>query len=302
MRETSLTRPAATLSRRARGWVPSLYTYNRTSICDNCPAVKAFQSATAEESIITTPDERILEVQAFPVMAGADEISYVIMLANDITEKNRLLEEATRTKRLAALGELAAGVAHEINNPNALILFNAELVKKACGDAAPILLRHYEECGDFPLAGIPYSEMCLEMPHLFAEMFESAGRIKRIVNDLRDFARADAPDLCEMVDLNCQALPHKEKGIHISTWFNPERKSCVISVRDEGIGIRKEDVPHITDPFFTTKRESGGSGLGLSVSMRIVKNYGGSLEFHSELSKGTTVHLYLPVKQEAIAV
>ncbi|MDU0459513.1 MAG: ATP-binding protein [Geobacteraceae bacterium] len=322
--------------------------YNRTSICDNCPAIKAFQSGVAEESTITTPDDRTLEVKAFPVRDGSDEISYVIMLACDITEKNRLYEEAARTRRLVALGELAAGVAHEINNPNALILLNAELLKKACCDAAPILQRYYEESGEFKLAGFPYSEMCCELPHLFAEMFESAGRIKSIVSDLKDFALADDQNLREIIDLNlaveqvvrlvantiksatdnfnvelaqdlppfvgnqhhieqvlanliinaCQALPDREKGIHVSTCYLPERKSCVITVRDEGVGISKENMPHITDPFFTTKRQSGGTGLGLSVSMRIVKNYGGTLEFHSELGKGTNVYLYLPVEQE----
>lgn len=323
--------------------------YNRTSICDNCPAIKAFQTGVAEESVITTPDERTLEVKAFPVRDGSDEISYVIMLACDITEKNRLYEEAARTRRLVALGELAAGVAHEINNPNALILLNAELLKKACCDAAPILQRYYEESGEFKLAGFPYSEMCCELPHLFAEMFESAGRIKSIVSDLKDFALADEKHLSEEIDLNqvveqvirlvgntiktstnnltvelaeklprifgnqqhmeqvvanlilnaCQALPDMEKGIHVSTCFNPERNSCVITVRDEGVGISKENMPHITDPFFTTKRQTGGTGLGLSVSMRIVKNYGGTLEFHSEPDKGTTVYLYLPIEQEA---
>jgi len=338
---------------KSLGTIPEEYCcnvlYNRASICDNCPAIKAFQTGATEESIITTPDDRMLEVKAFPVKDGADDISYVIMLATDITEKNRLRDEATRTRRLVALGELAAGVAHEINNPNALILLNADLLKKACSDAAPILQRHYEEAGDFPLAGLPYSEMSCELPHLFAEMFESAGRIKHIVRDLKEFALADAQDLREIIDLNqvvktvirlvdnavknatnnltvnlanslppffgnlqhieqvvvnlvinaCQALPDSEKGIHISTWFHPERKSCVITVRDEGIGISQENLLHITDPFFTTKRQSGGTGLGLSVSMRIVKNYGGSLEFHSELNKGTNVNLYLPVKQEA---
>lgn len=324
--------------------------YNRTTICDNCPAIRAFQSGETEESTITTPDDRVLEVKAFPVMDGATDVSYVIMLASDITEKNRLIEEADRTRRLVALGELAAGVAHEINNPNALILLNAELLKKACGDAAPILQRHYEQSGDFSLAGLPYSEMRCELPHLFAEMFESAGRIKRIVRDLKEFAFADAQDQREYVDINqvvktvirlvdntlitatnhltvdlaedlpnfygnlqhieqvvvnlvmnaCQALPDKEKGIKIATWLHTERKSCVIMVRDEGAGISKENLPYITDPFFTTKRQSGGTGLGLSVSTRIVKNYGGSLEFHSELNKGTAVYFYLPVKQELI--
>lgn len=324
--------------------------YNRSSLCDNCPAIKAFKTGLAEESVITTPDDRTLEVKAFPVRDASGEITYVIMLASDITEKTRLLDEATRTRRLVALGELAAGVAHEINNPNALILLNAELLKKACGDAAPILQKHFELVGDFQLAGMPYSEMRCELPHLFKEMFESAGRIKNIVNDLKDFSFADAQDLHENVDLNqvvqkvilmldstikaatnnltveitenlpyffgnrqhieqvlinlimnaCQALDDKEKGLYISTWFHPERNSCLIMVRDEGIGISMENMIHITDPFFTTKRQSGGTGLGLSVSMRIVKNYEGSLEFQSEMHKGTTVYLFLPIKQEAI--
>jgi len=98
----------------------------------------------------------------------------------------------------------------------------------------------------------------------------------------------------------CQALPDKEKGIHIATSFNPERRACVLTVRDEGVGISEEIMPHITDPFCTTKRQSGGTGLGLSISMRIVKNYGGSLQFQSEVNKGTTVYLHLPAAQEAI--
>lgn len=322
--------------------------YNRASICDNCPAVTAFQSGVDEEAIITTPDGRVLEVKAFPVKTAAGEISHVIMLASDVTDKKRLLEETIRASRLASLGELAAGVAHEINNPNALILLNTELVKKACADAGPILKKHYEQHGDFLLGGLPYAEMREEMPHLFSEMFDGAGRIKRIVEDLKDFARADGPELREAIDLNeavraalrlagntiknatnrlttelapglplfignlqrieqvvvnlvmnaCQALPDKEKGVAIDTYYDAGRRACVIRVSDEGVGIPRENLPHITDPFFTTKRESGGTGLGLSVSMRIVKDYGGTLEFHSALNEGTTVHLYLPVEQE----
>lgn len=322
--------------------------YNRTSICDDCPAVTAFQSGRDEEAMITTPDGRVLEVKAFPVKTVAGEISHVIMLASDVTDKKRLLEETIRSSRLASLGELAAGVAHEINNPNALILLNTELVKKSCADAAPILRKHFEQHGDFLLGGLPYTEMREEMPHLFGEMLEGAARIKRIVEDLKDFARADGPELREAIDVNeavraalrlagntiknatnrlttelapglppflgnlqrieqvvvnlvmnaCQALPDKEKGVAIDTYYDSGRRACAIRVRDEGVGIPRENLPHIADPFFTTKRESGGTGLGLSVSMRIVKDYGGTLEFHSVLNEGTTVYLYLPAEQE----
>jgi len=324
--------------------------YNRTSFCDNCPAVNAFESGTNEESIINTPDGRILEVKAFPVKSTG-EITHVIMLASDVTEKHRLIEENIRTRRLASLGELAAGIAHEINNPNALILLNSELLRKCCGDVAPILQRHYMQHGEFMLAGFAYSEMHGELPHLFTEMFESAHRIKRIVNDLKDFARPEDQDMMEEIDLNvatmasirlvgnavknatdnfkadlaeslppffgnlqrieqvvvnllmnaCQSLPDKSRGVFISTSYNAERQACVIKIRDEGVGISKENLPHITDPFFTTKRNNGGTGLGLSVSMRIIKDHGGDLEFYSSLNEGTTVYLYLPIKQEVIS-
>ncbi|MEI7818426.1 MAG: HAMP domain-containing sensor histidine kinase, partial [Desulfuromonadales bacterium] len=69
----------------------------------------------------------------------------------------------------------------------------------------------------------------------------------------------------------------------------------VLSVTDEGLGIAPEHIPHLTDPFFTTKRESGGTGLGLSVSATIVKEHNGTLEFTSTPGNGTTVTLTLPV-------
>lgn len=72
-----------------------------------------------------------------------------------------------------------------------------------------------------------------------------------------------------------------------------------MEIRDEGAGISAEDLEHIMDPFFTTKRSSGGTGLGLSISYNMVKAHGGEMNFASELGKGTTVVLSLPVHREA---
>ena len=93
----------------------------------------------------------------------------------------------------------------------------------------------------------------------------------------------------------CQALPGPDRGITLATAYLPEFRAVHLTVADEGVGIPPEDLPRLTDPFFTTKRASGGTGLGLSVSAGIVKAHGGSLSFTSSPGQGTTACLSLPV-------
>jgi PAS domain S-box-containing protein len=95
----------------------------------------------------------------------------------------------------------------------------------------------------------------------------------------------------------CQALPDIRRGISLSTSYNEEISSIVVKVQDEGVGISPEVLPHITDSFFTTKSDSGGIGLGLSISLRIIKEHGGTLLFASEPGKGTIAEITLPVPQ-----
>ena len=95
----------------------------------------------------------------------------------------------------------------------------------------------------------------------------------------------------------CQALQDIRGAISLSSSYNEKTRSIVVRVQDEGIGIPPEFLPHITDPFFTTKSNSGGIGLGLSISSRIVKEYGGTLAFISEPGKGTIAEIVLPVSQ-----
>ena len=96
----------------------------------------------------------------------------------------------------------------------------------------------------------------------------------------------------------CQALKDPSKGIFVSTSCDEEMKSIVIKIRDEGIGIPSENLLQITDPFFTTKHDSGGTGLGLSISSKIVEEHGGRMIFDSEIGKGTTAEIVLPVQEK----
>jgi polar amino acid transport system substrate-binding protein len=92
----------------------------------------------------------------------------------------------------------------------------------------------------------------------------------------------------------CEALPDPGRAIRVASRHDREADVVRLVVEDEGVGIPPEHLARVTDPFFTTKRDQGGTGLGLSVSAAIVKEHDGTLEFRSPPSGGTTVVLSLP--------
>jgi polar amino acid transport system substrate-binding protein len=101
--------------------------------------------------------------------------------------------------------------------------------------------------------------------------------------------------IINLIQNACQALPDPLKGIFITIQSDHETSNIVVKVRDEGTGIPPETLLNITDPFFTTKHDSGGVGLGLSISSKIVEEHGGTLKFESEIGSGTTAEITLPV-------
>ena len=99
-----------------------------------------------------------------------------------------------------------------------------------------------------------------------------------------------------LVQNSCQALKDKSKMISIETAFNKINNTVILKISDEGEGISKDNLNHITDPFFTTKRDTGGTGLGLSISSTIITEHGGTMVFDSTPQIGTVVTITLPVK------
>ncbi len=97
-----------------------------------------------------------------------------------------------------------------------------------------------------------------------------------------------------LVQNACQALPTADRALSVRAIPDPRRGGVIIEVSDEGQGIPREALPRIMDPFFTTKRTSGGTGLGLSVSLNIVKEHGGSIDVSSTEGQGTTMSVFLP--------
>lgn len=257
-------------------------------------------------------------------------------------------QQLLQADKMVSLGILVSGMAHEINNPNALIGLNTQAIAEAWAKALPVLEEYFQEHGDFSLGAMNYSEMRSHVPKLLDEVREGSVRIKTIVNDLKAFSTKDLENVFEDVNVNdivksaiglvmrhlekstnnfsveygvdlpdvpgvfhrleqvivnllinaCDALESKEQGIRIATFLDRAESRVRVEVRDEGSGIDAENIQHVTDPFFTTKRTEGGTGLGLSVSSGIVEDHGGTLTFQSTVGQGTTVILSLPVKPD----
>ena len=116
----------------------------------------------------------------------------------DITTRIRMEEEAKlhqaqliHANRMTSLGRTVSGVAHEMNNPNNLVMFNVPLILSAWKDAVPVLDAFFRENGDFSLGGLPYSEMKVVVPKMAAGISDASARIKSIVENLKNFARRD---------------------------------------------------------------------------------------------------------------
>ena len=99
-----------------------------------------------------------------------------------------------------------------------------------------------------------------------------------------------------------EALPDRTHGVHTTAVEEDSGEYVRVIVRDDGVGIDEEEIGRVTEPLYTTKVESGGTGLGLSISSAIIRDHNGRMEFASELGKGTTVTIRLPVSQSATRV
>ncbi len=127
-------------------------------------------------------------------------------LAKQVARRTKKLEQQhqqlIQADKMASLGILVSGVAHEINNPTSLLLLNLPVLKESFEDIEEILEEHYENHGDFEIAGLSYTRISKEIPLMLGEMLEGSNHIRRIVSDLRDFARQEPQALSDNVDLN----------------------------------------------------------------------------------------------------
>ncbi|MBN1686888.1 MAG: HAMP domain-containing protein [Spirochaetales bacterium] len=280
-----------------------------------------------------------------------DEIGYITESFNRMLRSIRTAEEQARLQhhqlmqadRLASLGVMVAGMAHEINNPNQAILGFVSLLTEAFRDINNVL---DEYCaGQGILVGGQDIETFKEKhPEYLRKIEECAWMISGIVKNLKSYVRDESDSPAENVNVNdivlssvdlcrpvikqstrnfvlnlsdglppvrisgqrlkqvivnllmnaCQALLRREDGIVCSTLRSVPENTVTVTVKDEGVGISASDLSRVFTPLFTTKRESGGTGLGLAVCRTIVEENHGTISLESEAGCGTVARVTFP--------
>jgi len=297
-----------------------------------------------EENSRISAELKTKELETLHARAGRQIVEARAAMAEELVQANHDLQEANRklnetqtqliqNEKMASLGQLVAGIAHEINNPLAFVVNNLFIVENGLDSLVPEIEPHLSE---------PSLMKLRKARTRLGEMREGLDRVKELVLDLRTFSRLDEGefqfvDVVETIDAVLLLLKHKMNGrIHVEKHYVPARTLCcyagrlhqvlmnlignavdaivgegtivlttsqtpqsfLISVRDTGAGIPEAIRSKIFDPFFTTKPVGRGTGLGLAISYGIVEDHGGSIEVQSEEGVGTEFIVKIPLNLE----
>jgi signal transduction histidine kinase/PAS domain-containing protein len=170
-------------------------------ICDNCTAIDTF-SEGRNTFFEKQYNDQNFTLRAYPIFDDNDNVNQVLEVCHDSTMQKQIETQLIQSYKLASLGKLVAGVAHEINNPNTFILGNLKIIDEAFNDILPILDKYQQENPDFKVARLNYEIFKENIPILIKDMVKGANRTNKIVSDLRNFARKDEGKLSDNVDIN----------------------------------------------------------------------------------------------------
>ncbi len=271
-------------------------------------------SATPAE--LNSEDLKVFTILAESAAVAIDNIRS----ATEIQKMNQRLRELNRqllqSAKLASLGELAAAVAHEINNPLQILLGHIQLLENGIGDPKAriqVIKQQIYRIRDITqhllqLARSIPTEAAPEPAEIVRILrsvlnFLSAQLQRDGIEIVTEFALSQCwvlghPMQLEQVFMNLilnarDAMP--EGGTLTVSVVQWDERTVAILIQDTGVGIPEEQLPKVFDPFFTTKPPGKGTGLGLAIARDIILNHHGKISLHSEVGKGTTVKILLPI-------
>src|SRR6266571_329970 len=270
-------------------------------------------------------EPRFYRITKIPMRLDDVHISHVITIGEDVTEWRQAQQRLAQTEKLAAVGQLAAGVMHEINNPLATILACCEALSLRGEELAPaardaqeeylkIIDTEVQRCRRIVDSLLDFSrprsgeKRQVEVNAVVEEtlfLLKHHNRFKQLTV-ARELAPglpgvpADQEKLIQSfmaLMLNAMDAMDSRGTLTVRTRLNPERRDEVlVEFIDTGTGIKQEDLPKIFEPFFTTKPQGRGTGLGLSICYGIIAEHRGRIEVESQVGIGSNFKVYLPVE------
>jgi two-component system NtrC family sensor kinase len=275
-------------------------------------------------------ERRIFRQNKIPMRLDGETITHVITIGEDVTERQLAEQRITQSEKLAAVGQLAAGVMHEINNPLATIGACVAAIEARLGESADAGVREYldvierevhrctrivDQLLDFsrPKAGTtvrrqpsPLNGLINDTLHLLKhhQRFKKLSVEKDFAPDL-PAVLGDGERLIQVfmaILLNAADAMEKGGAVRIRTGHSPARDGeLMVEIADSGVGIAPEALGKIFEPFYTTKPPGRGTGLGLTICYSIVEELGGRITVESKLGSGTTFRLFLPAQMDRAA-
>jgi PAS domain S-box-containing protein len=259
---------------------------------------------------------RLLRASAGPLFDDTGRISGVVASARDVTESNRIERQLSQKEKFAAMGQMLAGAAHELNNPLTAILGVGDLLReRATDDAsrrhAEIVLQQARRAAEIVQNLLAFSRPLsqggsrIRLTELVQHVLQLQREPLRLKNiEVKLEAPEDLPAVTGDRKLLTQAflniITNAEQAISsvrnhgtLRVSLSAEGQKISAAFSDDGPGIPLENVQMIFDPFFTTKRPGGGSGLGLTICLAVVKEHGGTIEVQSNKG-GATFRVLLP--------
>ncbi|RFA25512.1 histidine kinase [Alkalilimnicola ehrlichii] len=272
-----------------------------------------------------TDSGRLLDLYYYPVLDREGQLNAATILMKDVTERTKLQAQLVQSAKLAALGEMAAGVAHELNSPMTVILGTAQLLARelAPEEAEPLedIVNCSRRCKEIVQNLLTFSRQDRQ-PAVAIDLNAEVARVLSLIryqinrSQIRIVERlqpglptvtANGSQIQQVLTnllVNARdalaSVTREEKCIEVSTVLRGEgaASSVVLSVLDNGCGIASEELTKIFAPFYTSKEAAKGTGLGLSVSLGIAESHGGTLEVESRLGRGSRFSLILPLTAE----
>jgi two-component system NtrC family sensor kinase len=286
-----------------------------------------FQTGRIEQMEVASSasgEPRYYRLTKIPMRLDDTEVTHVITIGEDVTEWKTVQREIAQTEKLAAVGQLAAGVMHEINNPLATIgacLEALESRRDDLSDEHHVVFDRYFRIMESELARckrivdglldfsrpkarakkrVPMNQVVEDALFLVRhhDRFKGIRLVRQLADGLPEI-EANAEQLIQaFLALMLNAIDAMEgKGVlTVSTQPNPERgDEVVVAFSDTGMGIPRDDLPKIFEPFFTTKLPGQGTGLGLSICYAIISEHRGRVFVDSAVGRGSTFQVFLPV-------